>query len=462
MNPARILVVDDEIVVCKSVKKILEKRGHKVIPVQTGKAALEIVETDTFDLLVLDVKMPEMDGIEVLENIKERHPDITVLMITGYATVETAVKAIKSGAFDYIPKPFSPDELSIVVDKALESRRLVNENLILKRRLKGGKFPGIIGNSSKMLDVFELIEKVAPTSATVLINGESGTGKELVARAIHRLSRRSEKSFVAVDCGAFSPELMKSELFGHIKGSFTGAVNTKKGLLEIANGGTIFFDEIANMDMEIQSKILRVLQEREFIPLGSTVSRKVNVRVISATNRDLKKMVDTHTFREDLFYRIFVVPISVPPLRDRRDDIPSLAYHFLEKYSHTEQDHSDLSSEALKKLIDFDWPGNIRQLENTIQMALVLAEGKKIEARHIPIASSSVKVLTSDYIPRTNKELKKLKKELRHNAIEQVERNFVIQTLEDNDWNITKAANSVGMQRTNFHGLMRKYGIKKV
>jgi len=461
VGPSRILVVDDEIVVCKSVKKILEKKGHKVDMVQSGKDALDLIDRELFDILIVDLKMPEIDGIEVLKRTKEKYPDMIVLIITGYATVETAVKAMKMGAFDYIPKPFLPDELLMIIDKALQTKRLKMENLLLKKRLKGSKFPGIIGNTRKMLDVFALIEKVAPTSATVLITGESGTGKELVARAIHNLSKRSEKKFVPVDCGAFSSELLKSELFGHIKGSFTGAVSTKKGLFEIADGGTMFFDEIANMDMEIQSKILRVLQEREFVPLGGTEPRKVNVRVISATNRDLKKMVKDGKFREDLFYRIYVVPIHIPPLRERKEDIPSLVYYFLEKYSHREKGDLGISSDALKKLVDFDWPGNIRQLENTIQRALILAEGDKIEAKHIPISSKTVEVPSRHSIPETNEELKKMKKELRQEAIKRLERNFVIQALNRNDWNITKAAISVGMQRTNFHSLMKKYGIKK-
>ena len=315
MKATRILVVDDKLVVCQSVKKILEKKGYRVEMTQSGKDALGMIDGEEFDILIVDLKMPGMDGIEILKSAKEAHPEVTVLMITGYATVETAVEAMKLGAFDYIPKPFSPDELTLTVEKALETRRLKDENLLLKKRLAGVKFPGIVGNSRKMRNVFELVEKVAPTSATVLITGESGTGKEFIARVIHNLSKRSEKRFVAVDCGAFSEELLKSELFGHIKGSFTGAVSTKKGLLEIADGGTIFFDEIANMNLEIQSKILRVLQEREFVPLGETESRKVSVRVISATNRDLKKMVDEGKFREDLFYRLYVVPTHIPLLK---------------------------------------------------------------------------------------------------------------------------------------------------
>lgn len=461
MKLERILVVDDEIVVCRSVKKILEKKGYRVDMVQRGKDALDLIERENIDILIVDLKMPGMDGIVVLKNVKERHPDITVLMITGYATVETAVEAMKLGAFDYIPKPFSPAELSIIVEKALETRRLKNENLLLKRKLKGDKFPGIIGNSRKMLDVFNLVEKVAPTSATVLITGESGTGKELIAKAIYNLSKRAEKKFVAVDCGGFSPELLKSELFGHIKGSFTGAVSTKKGLLEIANEGTIFFDEIANMDLEIQSKVLRMLQEREFTPLGGTEPRKVNVRVISATNKDLKKLIEKEKFREDLFYRIYVVPIHIPPLRERKEDISPLVYYFLEKYSPGKKEHPAISSDALKKLIDYDWPGNIRQLENKIQRALILSEGKKIELEHLPIISKTMTTPSPHNVPETNEELKRMKKEFRQEAVGWLERNFVIQALNRNDWNITKAANYVGMQRTNFHTLMRKYRIRK-
>jgi DNA-binding NtrC family response regulator len=461
MNGAHILVVDDEPLVCRSVKKILKKKGHSVDMVQRGQDALDMVERKRFDIMIVDLKMPGMDGIQVLKHIKETHPDISVLMITGYATVETAVEAMKMGAFDYIPKPFSPAELSIVVEKILETRSLKNENIILKKKLKGDKFPQIIGSSRKMLDVFELIEKVAPTSATVLITGESGTGKELVARAIHNNSKRSDKKFVAVDCGAFSTELLKSELFGHIKGSFTGAVKTKKGLLEIANGGTIFFDEISNMDVEIQSKILRVLQEREFVPLGGTEPIRVNVRVVSATNKDLKRMVEEDKFREDLFYRIYVVPIHVPPLRERKEDIPALVHHFIQKFSFEGEPSYNISSDALKKLINYDWPGNVRQLENTIQRALILSEGERIEIEHLPIVSRTEASSINRKIPETNEELKKMKRTIRKESVEWIERNFVLQALNKNDWNVTNAANSVGMQRSNFHAIMRKYNIKK-
>lgn len=461
MEESRILVVDDELSVCKSVKKILEKKGCSVDIIQRGKDALDMVGQAQYDVMVVDLKMPGMDGIEVLKNVREKHPDVLVLIVTGFATVETAVEAMKLGAFDYIAKPFSPDELSIVVDRALKTRRLEDENFILKKRLKGDKFPGIIGSSRKMLALFDMIEKVAPTSATVLITGESGTGKELIARAIHNLSKRSEKRFVAVDCGAFSSELLKSELFGHIKGSFTGAVTTKKGLLEIANGGTIFFDEIANMDLEIQGKILRVLQEREYVPLGGTDPQKVNVRVISATNRDIKRMVEEGTFREDLFYRIYVVPVHIPPLRERREDIPALVYFFLERYSPAQKEHAGISADAIKRLMEFDWPGNIRQLENTIQRSLILSEGNRIEAEHLPIASDSAVTPPSASVPENNEELKRMKKELRGEVVERLERSFVMQALNRHQWNVTKAAKAVGMQRTNFHALMRKYRIRK-
>ncbi len=461
MAQSTILVVDDEPAVCKSVKKILERKGHHVDMVQRGKDALDMIEQGQYDVLVVDLKMPGMDGIEVLKGVREKHPEILVVIVTGFATVESAVEAMKLGAFDYIAKPFSPDELTIVVERALKTKRLEDENFILKKRLKGDKFPGIIGSSRKMLAVFDMIEKVAPTSATVLITGESGTGKELIARAIHNLSKRSEKRFVAVDCGAFTSELLKSELFGHIKGSFTGAVTTKKGLLEIANGGTIFFDEIANMDPEIQGKILRVLQEREFVPLGGTEPQKVNVRVISATNRNLKEMVEDGSFREDLFYRIYVVPVHIPSLRERREDIPALVYFFLERYSPEKKEHAGISADAIKRLMEFDWPGNIRQLENTIQRSLILSEGGRIETEHLPIASDSSSRAEAESVPENREQLKKAKKQLREQAVETIEKRFVLQALNRNDWNITKAARSVGMQRTNFHALMRKYRIRK-
>jgi two-component system NtrC family response regulator len=461
MDNAQILVVDDELIVCRSVKKILEKDGHNIAMAQRGRDALDLVDNKPFDMLIVDLKMPEMDGIEVLTRVKEKYPDIMVIMITGYATVETAVKAMKMGAFDYIPKPFSPDELSITVEKALETSRLRNENSTLKRQLKGDRFPGIIGSSAGMIEVFSLVEKVAPTSATVMITGESGTGKELIARAIHDLSKRFDKRFVAVDCGAFSSELLKSELFGHTKGAFTGAIATKKGLFDVANGGTIFFDEIANMDLEIQSMILRVLQEREFTPLGGTEPRKVNVRVISATNRDLQRMVDEGNFREDLFYRLYVVPVLLPPLRERKEDIPSLVFHFLRQFSPQKDEHQGIASDALKKLIDHTWPGNVRELENAIQSALVLSAGDRIELGHLPVFHESEEDGTPFRVPETNDELKKMKQKMRQEAVERLEKSFVMHALNQNDWNITRASESVGMQRTNFHALMHKYGIRK-
>ncbi len=462
MYSAHILVVDDEAVVRKGVKKILERKGHHVETAENGNAALDSLEQNGFDLIITDLKMPDMDGIQLLKIIKEKHADISIMMITGYSTVQSAVESMKLGAVDYIEKPFTPEDLTDRVNSALRKRITSGDYFRTKSIAKRKKFPYIIGESKKLKEVFDLIEKTAVTSATVLITGESGTGKELVAKAIHSCSKRADKKFIAVDCGVFTPELLADELFGHIKGSFTGAVSTKKGVFEIADGGTIFFDEIANMDLNTQTKLLRVLQEREFVPVGGTEPKKVNVRLITATNKNLKKLVAEDKFREDLFYRIYVVPINVPPLRERKEDIPLLAYHFVRKFSVEGEEPITISEGALNKMMNYEWPGNVRQLENMIQRAIILAEKNIIKPEHLPIVTQTGEAPEPiDSIPRTSEELKEVKKKYRHKAVEKIEKNFVTKALNDNDWNITKAAGAVGMQRPNFHALMRKYDIKK-
>lgn len=327
---ARILVVDDEEIVIKSCLRILGENGYEVEAVQSGGDALRKVEESRYDVLILDIMMPKMDGLEVLQRVKETHPDIDVIMVTGLSQIETAVRAMKLGAFDYLPKPFDPDELKLVVERALERRRLLQENLNLRSEVSSKyRFENIIGSSPPMQSVYRLIAQCAPTNSTVLITGESGTGKELIARAIHYNSLRKDKPFVAVDCNALSETLLESELFGHVKGAFTGAVANKKGMFEIANHGTLFLDEIGNISLSTQAKLLRVIQEREFKAVGDTRTQQTNIRLITATNKDLKAMVAGETFREDLYYRVNIFPIQIPPLRERRADIPALAFHFL-------------------------------------------------------------------------------------------------------------------------------------
>ena len=459
---AKILVVDDELIVCRSCLRILEGVGYEVETVQNGKAALERVREKPFDMVIVDLKMPGIDGIEVLRSIKKTNPEIIVIMITGYSTVETAVEAMKLGAFDYIPKPFTPDELEIIVEKALEKKRLLFENRYLRQQLQTRyKFDNIIGKSKKMQEVYKSVEKVAPTDSTVLIYGESGTGKELIARAIHYSSPRKDKQFMSIDCGALTESLLESELFGHVKGSFTGAIVTKPGLFEVANGGTFFLDEIGDISLSIQAKLLRVLQEREFKRVGGTKMIKVDIRLIAATNKDLEKMIKEGTFREDLFYRLNIVPIFLPPLKERQGDIPLLACHFLEKYNREgDKNIKGISPEAMELLVEYDWPGNVRELENIIERMVVMTEEEIIRPEHLPL---NIRKKEADFkltIPENNEELKRLKKQLREQAVERVEKPFVIEALKRNNWNVTKSAKDVGMKRQNFQALMRKYHIK--
>lgn len=462
MSKAKILIVDDEEIVLKSCRKILEKGGHQVSTALSGQEAFDLLEKESFDIVITDMKMPGIDGIEVLKRVREKYPDIVVIMITGYSTVQSAVQAMKLGAFDYIPKPFTPDEVLIVVEKALEKKSLIHENIYLRKELEAKYgFDNIIGNSTRMQDVYKLIRKVAPTDSTVLIRGESGTGKELIARAIHFNSPRKKRPFVPVDCGVLAQELLESELFGHVKGSFTGAIVTKPGLFEIADGGSIFLDEIGDINPNIQSKLLRVIQEKEFTPVGGVKPKKADLRFIVATNKDLEKLVEERQFREDLFYRLNVVSITIPLLKERKDDIPLLAYHFLKKYTkEMNKNIKSISVDAMNMLIAYSWPGNVRQLENVIERAIVMAEGDTITTDHLPFAVRSEIAHPDTPIPKSSDELKEIKKKLRESSVESIEKSFILDALTRNDWNITRSAKDVGMQRPNFQVLMKKYNIR--
>ncbi|OHB80476.1 MAG: Fis family transcriptional regulator [Planctomycetes bacterium RBG_16_64_12] len=462
MKSARILVVDDEEVVCKSCHRLLSEEGHRVDTSLDPRDGLAMAEQNPYDLIIVDLKMPGISGMEFLQRIRAVRPETEVVMMTGYAQIATAVEAMKLGAFDYIPKPFSPDQLVVTVGKALETRELLSENRYLRRELQSRyKFENIIGGGKEMQVVYDLIARVSGTNATVLIRGESGTGKELIARAIHFNSPRKTMRFVAVDCGALHDSLLESELFGHAKGAFTGAISAKKGLFEIADGGTLFLDEVGNTSLTLQAKLLRVLQQRVFTPLGDTEERKTDIRLIAATNKDLEAAVADGSFREELFYRLYIVPILVPPLRKRRDDIPALVRHFLKKFrEETGCEVSEISPDALSLLVDYDWPGNVRQLENVIHRAVVLAPGQTILAEQLPseIRSDCAQV-SSGSVPKTSEELKERKKELREKSVAEVERLFVTEALKRNGWNVTRAAAEVGMQRPNFQAMMRQHHI---
>jgi DNA-binding NtrC family response regulator len=458
---ARILIVDDEEIVVRSCLRILEGGPYEVESVSDGWEALRRIDENGYDILVLDIMMPKIDGMEVLQHVKERHPDIDVVMMTGLSQIQTAVKAMKLGAFDYLSKPFDPDELKLVVQRAIEQRRLKQENASLKSEVSSKyRFENIIGFSPQMQVVYGLIAKCAPTNATVLITGESGTGKEMVARAIHYNSLRKDEPFVPVDCTALSENLLESELFGHVKGAFTGAVANKRGMFEVANNGTLFLDELGNIPLSTQAKLLRVLQEREFRAVGDTRTHTTNVRVITATNKDPEAMVREGTFREDLFYRINVFPIRLPALRERRDDIPALAFHFLKQFSaELGRATPQFSDGALSLLTTYDWPGNVRELQNAVHRAVILASDDTIRQAHL----ASILHLAPRHdleVPRTSEDLKRVKKIAREKSVEDIEKLFIHETLRRNTWNVTRSAEETGMQRANFQALMKKYNIR--
>jgi len=381
----RVLVVDDEVVVRSGISRVLERQGMEVHLAAGGEQALEIMAEQPFGVVLLDVKMPGMDGIEVLRHIRSDYPGTPVIMITGYPSIETAIEALKQGAVDYLVKPFRVDELEKLLLKAME--RVRQEEPAYEAGDRAGEgMDSIVGCSPAMQRVFEKIRRAAPSDSTVLITGESGTGKELVARAIYEHSLRADKEFVPVDCSALVESLLESELFGHVKGSFTGAFQTKHGLFELANCGTFFFDEISNLSLNIQAKLLRVIQEREFMKVGSQKRIKLDVRIIASSNRDLREASAAGTFREDLFYRLSVVPIQLPALRERSEDIPLLVEHFLKKHAKKSGRYvQGVSKTAMEMLCLYPWPGNVRELEHTIERILILEDGEVIQPEHLPL-----------------------------------------------------------------------------
>lgn len=461
MGGSRILIIDDERVICNGCRLALEEKGHSVDQRLTGKTGLEAVLGEAYEVLLLDLKLPDKDGMDILKTVRKERPDIDIIIMTGHSTVQNAVEAMKLGAFDYLSKPFSDDEVTLAVERAVQKRRLVSENVSLRKQLidRFG-FSNIIGRNPKILRIFEQIERVAPTDTTVLLSGESGTGKELFAMAIHAHSRNSSGQFVALDCSTLSPNLLESELFGHVKGAFTGAVQDKAGVFEAAHGGTLFLDEITNLNMEIQGKLLRVLEVQEYKPVGTSLIKKASVRVIAATNRDLKAMLEEGSFREDLFYRLNVFPIFLPALRERRDDIPQLAYHFLRLFCRkTGKRIEGFSDEALEMLVNYDWPGNVRQLKNVIERLAIMADQGTLDLLNLLDHMQITRSWKEDSIPETLQELKAMKKRLLEEGFGHVEKAFLIKALKDCKGNITHAAEKVGMQRANFSALMKKHHV---
>ena len=448
---ARILVVDDEESHRIMLRAVLQEEGYQVAEAADGPDAIRAVEQEPFDLILLDIRMTTMDGIETLTEIRKVSPFVPVLMMTAYASVKTAVEALKAGAFEYLTKPLDIEELKILMEKALEHYHLREENLALRERL-GDRFDfsKIIGKSGKMKEVFDLLAQVAPTDATVLILGESGTGKELVANAIHHNSPRANQPFIKVACAALPETLLESELFGHEKGAFTGAIARKEGRFQLAHRGAIFLDEVGEMSAATQAKILRVLQEKEFEPLGSTRVAKVDVRVIAATNKHLEKEVREGRFREDLFYRLNVVPVSLPPLRERKEDIPALASHFLSIYREkNKKELREISGKALDLLVRYDWPGNIRELENCIERAVVIARGEIIAPADLP---PQIQALSSE----------KEDSEVRFPSgisLQEVEKALILRTLEDTGGNRSRAAEILGINRRTLQMKLKEYGM---
>jgi DNA-binding NtrC family response regulator len=461
----RILVVDDEIAICRNVEKILAKLEIRTHHVLNGYEALKLIGVEPFEVVITDLKMSSLGGLELLRRIRETLPDTVVVVMTGYSSVASAVEVMKSGAFDYLPKPFTPEEMRAVVRQALEESALRKQNRVLND-FSGSRKPlahRFIGESPKIKKVISMVEKVAATDATVLICGESGTGKELIARAVHANSLRRERVFFAVDCGTLSGSLLESELFGYRKGAFTGAERDKQGIFELADGGTVFLDEISNTSLDVQGKLLRFLEEREVLPLGATAPRAVDVRLIFATNRELEALVTEGGFRQDFYYRIQVYPILIPPLRDRRMDILPIAYHFLKLYSdQLGKTITGFDEAAASRLAAADWPGNVRQLRNAVERAVILCDGERITVKELKLSGEPEGVdSTADTVPRTNTELKQAKKEIREKAVEEIEKIFVLNALVDNDWNVSQAARRVGLQRSNLQALIKKHGIRK-
>ena len=441
---AKVLIVDDEVIIRESLRDWLSDIGHQILIAEDGPQALGVIEKEEPDIVIADLMMPGIDGIELLKRAKEISPSIEVIIITAYGSIPTAITAMREGAYDYIEKPFCPERVELLIEKIMGHQRLVEENISLHRKLEERyQFEDIIAKSSKMQQIIEVIKTVAKSNASVLITGESGTGKELVARAIHSQSYRKDKPFVAVSCGALSETLLESELFGHEKGAFTGAHVQRNGKLEVANEGSLFLDEIGEMSANIQVHFLRVLEEKEFTRVGGNKLIKTDLRLISATNKDIKKAVTSGQFREDLYYRLNVVTIGLPPLRERKEDVLLLARHFLKKFvAENQKEIIDFPPEAIDYLLNYDWRGNIRELEITIERAVILAKGSYIGIADLPQESS----LLARSAPQGK-------------SLREVEKGHILNILSEIDGNYSEAARILGISRVTLYNKIRAYGL---
>jgi len=451
MDKAKILVVDDEESMCKFMEIMLKKESYQVITSQDASTALERVKSENYDLVIADLMMPEMSGLELLSRVKSVNPDIDFIVMTAFASVDSAIEALKKGAFDYITKPFKVDEIKIAVRKSLEQRKIVRENIKLKKELQTkSNFDCFIGNSPEIVKLKKMGEKIARSDSTVLIEGESGTGKELVARAIHYHSLGSDKPFVTINCAALPENLLESELFGHVKGSFTGAIKDKEGLFKVADGGTFFLDEVGMTSPAIQAKLLRVVEEKEITPVGGTTPVKVDVRLIAATNADLEQEVKLGNFRADLYYRLHVIPIRIPPLRQRKDDIKLLSSYFVRKYCQKIQiEEKNVTDEAMKRLLSYKWPGNVRELENAIEHAVLLSRGNQIAPEDLPqnIKEGKEVDLVTEAQPTAP-------------TLETIEKTYIFWVLNQTGWQKSKAAQVLGIDSSTLYRKIEKYKLK--
>jgi len=448
MEPkVNILIVDDEEIVRESLANWLEEDGYEVEAVENGARALERLPAKDWNLAMIDLKMPGMDGIQLMDEIRKVRPDTIVIIMTAYATVDTAVQAMKKGAYDYIVKPFNPEDLSITIRKIIEHQKLVKENLYLRKELKKQyRLHDMVSKNHKMIEIFELIKTVAKSSSTVLVQGESGTGKELLSRAIHMESPRRDAPFVTVSCAALSESLLESELFGHEKGAFTGADQARSGKIELAKDGTLFLDEIGDISLKLQMDLLRVLEEKEFRRVGGTQLISVNSRIIAATNRDLTKAIEEEKFREDLYYRINVISVYIPPLRERKEDVPLLVEHFLERFNIEMGKNVDgIAESAMRMLMDYNWPGNARELRNVIERAMVVTKGRMI-------LEADLSLPQTPGVPLPNN---------RGKSLSDMEKEHILQVLLNNRWNIIRSAQVLGIDRVTLYNKIRKYELKK-
>jgi DNA-binding NtrC family response regulator len=452
----KILIVDDELNMRLVLSAMLKKEGYEVASASDGREALQILKSSKIAVVVTDLKMPDIDGMELLNHISEQHPEIPVIMITAHGTVATAVEALKKGALDYITKPFDIDELKNVISKAMKTRTLKESELFLPP--EEIERTGIIGTSKSTLEIFEAIKRVAPTTTTIMITGETGTGKELVADAIHYNSPRKKNPLIKINCAAIAETLMESELFGYEKGAYTGAAITKPGKFELAHKGTLFLDEVGEIPRDMQVKLLRVIQEQEFERVGGLKTIKVDVRIIAATNQNLLQQVQAGNFREDLYYRLNVFPIDVPPLRERKEDILPLVDYFMDKFNKKLGLSVAVDSEVKEMLLRYEWPGNIRELENLIERMMLLAQNNIITLQEIP---GEFKTAVDKAIITQTDNSKKPFKDFMRNHMENVERQMIIKCLEESGGNVTKAAKELGLSRKGLQLKMIKYGLRK-